>query len=530
MHWVKTINKTRLLVLLAFVAIFLVSRVPRLGFEAINPDAVNWHYRSEQFVVGLKHQIWGKTYQHYHPGVMLMWLTGVPIEVFKQVSGVEVYDQFSFYAFHFVAKYALVIFQLILSLLIIYWLSKILEFKKSVLAMAIFSFEPFIIGNSRMFHMDIIFTLFVFAALVLSNLFIKDEKNIWIVLSGVFCAFSFLTRSVGIGLLLFLLGFGSLFLWVKTKDWGKIIKYGFFLLLSFGITTFALFPALWDKPFWVLQNIFSEGQRIGVRNGHDQIVFGKSVEAAGWYFYPLILILKLSPFILLGVVAYLLNLVSVAKRGNIKKEIIIFKNDKFIGLISYSFIFYLGYFLVMSFPSKKIDRYMITIFPLLSVVAGFGLLHVYHKLKEKGAMVFKIGFVSIFILMALFVIYPSLKQHPYQFTYASPIFGGAKNANNVIGQKSFGVGIFEVKEHLQSRYGSGVEVGFIDTKPIKSIYSNSLVSDIRVNGVSDYDVMVLAINEQIPQKVQESEVEFIKDSSIYINGLEYWRFYVKKDK
>ena len=120
MQWVKTINKKTITLVLLFCLVFLVSRLPKLGADAINPDAVNWHYRSEQFVVGIKNQIWEKTYQHYHPGVTLMWVTGIPIEIFKQLSGVEVYNQFSFYTFHFIAKYSLVVTQMFLSLLIIF--------------------------------------------------------------------------------------------------------------------------------------------------------------------------------------------------------------------------------------------------------------------------------------------------------------------------------------------------------------------------------------------------------------------------
>lgn len=128
----------------------------------------------------------------------------------------------------------------------------------------------------------------------------------------------------------------------------------------------------------------------------------------------------------------------------------------------------------------------------------------------------------------IFVIWPDISYFPYQFTYANPIFGSSTVANQIIGQKSFGLGIFEVKDYLEGHYGSNVKVGFIDTKPIKAIYPNSLVSDIRVNGASDYDVLVLAVNEQIPQKVIKTGVKFTKDGSIYIHGLEYWRFYVKQ--
>src|SRR3989344_6213753 len=87
-----------------FVLVFFSTRIPRLQNDEINPDAVNWHYRSEQFVVGLKHNLLEKTYQHYHPGVTLMWITGIPIELYKQITGINVYTHENFLNFHFVAK------------------------------------------------------------------------------------------------------------------------------------------------------------------------------------------------------------------------------------------------------------------------------------------------------------------------------------------------------------------------------------------------------------------------------------------
>jgi len=524
MLWAKMNKKKELILIFVFIFFFLLTRLPGLSHDTINPDAVNWHFRSEQFVVGLKYFIFEKTYQHYHPGVTLMWLTGIPIELFKQVSGITVYDQFSFYAFHFLAKYSLVITQLVLSVLILFWLTKVLEFKKAWLTVFIFSFEPFFIGNSRLFHMDIIFALFLFAALLTSHLFIKEEKWYWLVLAGIFCGFSFLTRSLGVGVYLFILFVGGAFLYFKNRNKKKLIKFAVLFSTCFIATTFILFPALWDKPAQVLTNIFTEGERIGVRDGHNQIVFGKSTTAAGPLFYPLVLLIKVSPFMIIGLLAYLAALVEIVKGGLVKKEVIVLKKEKIVGLLSYMLIFYAGYFLVMLFPAKKIDRYMLVLYPYFGLVSAFGYLYLYQKLKTK----FHRSLGLLVLLFVAFAVIPDWQFHPFQFTYASPLVGGPASANNIVGQKSFGVGIFEVKDMLETKYGSATKVGFIDTKPIKAIYPNSLVSDIRVNGVSDYDVLVLAINEELPEKVLKSEVKFSKDSSIYINGLEYWRFYVKE--
>src|SRR3989344_8280513 len=117
-------NKRNILYLLIFAVLFFLTRVPRLNNDIINPDEINWHYRTEQFVNGLKYQQWEKTYQHYHPGVTVMWITGVSTEVFKQITGIRSYNIYNFEAFAFISKFALIFVQLILSLYIIFILRK----------------------------------------------------------------------------------------------------------------------------------------------------------------------------------------------------------------------------------------------------------------------------------------------------------------------------------------------------------------------------------------------------------------------
>ncbi|HQG78710.1 MAG TPA: hypothetical protein PK564_00005, partial [bacterium] len=74
--------------LLIFSVLFFATRLPGLKDDVINPDGAAWHYRSEQFIVGIKNKQFEKTYQHYHPGVTLMWIAGTAVEVYKKVSGV----------------------------------------------------------------------------------------------------------------------------------------------------------------------------------------------------------------------------------------------------------------------------------------------------------------------------------------------------------------------------------------------------------------------------------------------------------
>ena len=68
------------------------------------------------------------------------------------------------------AKIFVVSGQLILSVVLIYLLAKVFDFKKAALMVGLFSLEPFFVGNSRLLHLDVLLTLF------LLNVHVMDAK------------------------------------------------------------------------------------------------------------------------------------------------------------------------------------------------------------------------------------------------------------------------------------------------------------------------------------------------------------------
>lgn len=533
MQWVKTINYKRISILVLFISLFFLVRLPRLGNDAINPDGINWYYRSQQFVNGLKYLQFEKTYQHYHPGVTLMWITGPVIELTKQVLNTTLIDQYNFYIFHFLVKFSLVVTHAVLSLFVIFFLSKILSFKDSLIITSLFTFEPFFVGNSRLYHMDILFTLFLFLSLIISYYALSKKSLLLSSLGGIFLGFSFLTKSIGIGSTLFVLGYIFLQAILNKDSKNSIkenirrnIKYILAIFLSFLLSVFIFFPALWVKPIYYISEIFSEGERIGIRKGHEQILFGESTNNAGLLFYPLVILMKVSPVVLLGVFLSLIlwekecicNVLNVFKKNNLK--------EWFLSFNGFLTIFYIGYFIVMLLPSKKIDRYMLVEYPYLAFLAFNGYSKLIKKLYKRDtkkkinkSIIYLLGIV----LVLCFWIYPFYKLFPYYFVYTSPIFGSGKNANNIIAQKPFGIGMFDVKEMILDKYGE-VNLGFMDTKPMEAIYPSSKVFDIRVSGSEDYDVVVLASDEKMSDKLSS---KFEKKMVMYINDIEYWSIYEK---
>ncbi len=505
-------NKYVILVILLVTTLISVTQFGMLGKEEVNPDAINWHQRSEQFTNGLKYFQFSKTYQHYHPGVTLMWLAGPVIEVTKQYLG-QAYLTSNFLVFHTNVKLMLVVVNMALLSFLTYLIYKLTESKVAIVFLSLLLFEPFFIANTRMFHMDALFTLL--CALALSSYylwFIKQQVITWwqVVVTALLFSTALLTRSLGIGILLYVIGITCVLIYTKYI---KFQKQHIVLLLSVIAFTFLLFPALWVAPITTISDIFSESARIGLRDGHNQIFFGKATNDPGLLFYPLVIFMRMSPIILFGALIYLF--VTIISRFKYQAS----KHNYF---IIYLTLFYLGYFIVMSLSSKKLDRYMLTIFPFISLLSAYGYIWEFEKLFprfKKAVFIIICGVISFATLQVI-------NYYPYYYTYTSPLFGSPVSANSVIGIKSFGIAVPELRDYLLQRYGQ-VSFGFIDTKPMRAIYSNSKVKDMRISSSSDYEIAVLAINEEFPANVNQTEFTFIKDTSIIVNGLEYWRIYVK---
>jgi hypothetical protein len=521
-----------------------------LGSNELNPDAVNWHQRSEQFVLAFKIRDFAKTYQHYHPGVTLMWIVGPSVELLKQFTlAGDGYNSLNYEFFHFAAKFALLLVNLVLTIFLIYFLAKIIGFRKSFLTAVLLNFEPFFLGNSRILHMDILFTNLAAVSLTAAFFAFRSQRLLVYAATGFFTALALLTRSIGIGLVLYNFVFLAYTAIISKSK--RLITFTLFYLISFILLCFALFPALWVRPIKTTDKVFSKSYQIGVEYGHNQIFLGEYTEDPGAIFYLYVVLLKVSPFLILGLILLLpfgLLQLQGQKFRKLLKETITCHNA--LSYVLFLLVFYIGYFVVMNTSNKKLDRYMLPMYFVLTLLSVYGY---YYFTKTFNHIITKAFVVIFFILM---VLYPIYKFSPFEFLYYSPLFKDSVTANNVITQKNFGMGVIPFRNFVIERYGcfKGVpkyprnfkivlyngdykcpvvpgfpNIGISDSKAMVQVYGNSNTTDFRYNSSSTYELFVLAMGEDIPEDVKEKNVKFIKDASIYVDDIELWRVYVRED-
>lgn len=375
--------------------------------DSINNDAQFWYERTQNFIKAVKEKDWENTFQNPKPGVTVMWLSGLSLDIFLNTYErvfhfrpfIFTYDTFHLVHFSVIAPLVSVI---LLSLILFLMLGKKLFDEKIVLySLMLLCFQPFFIGLSHNFHADAILTAFMFLSFLFAMYFLsKENKIIFIILSGVFAALALLSKSSGIFLIPYI---GLMFLIdysfsrkftksnksIKSEDFNKNISFYiknyiiwfFFLCLTF----YTLFPAMWIYPKAVLSWIFIDEGLSLVTEGRD------GINPFWYYIEPLFRVLTplIQASFFLGIFFIFRNF---KKYSKIEKKHI---------LLVLSFIFF--FILQMSLAKQKMERYLLPILPFMAIVGGYGLYHLSEILKKYISQ--KVFILVVFILNLVFIMY-----------------------------------------------------------------------------------------------------------------------------
>ena len=443
-----------------------------------------------------------------------MLITGSPVELMKRISGERIYDRYNYEVFHFIAKYTLNIVLLMLTVLAVFFLSKIVGFKVAYLVGLLLTLDTFFLGNARLLHMDVLLSLLTANALFCIFLALKQKTYRFFMLGSAFLSLALWTKNVSLVSISFVfLVLGVLFL-LKKLSFRTTLVYGFTVLLGVVVIGYLILPALWVDPAKVVRRIYTNSTRV-VEEGHEEKFFGKITNNPGPFYYPIVFGYKLTPVILILFLVGVGWLLTDLVKKLIKKDYT-FSDSKRLFLY-YLLAYFCIYFVSVEIAEKKIDRYLLPLFPIIYVVSSFYFFDILRFFSKKS-----VKFLYSFALLVTIGV-PLYTYFPYYFVYNSPLLGGPVKAEKVIGQKSFGIGIFEVRDFLLENYGF-VPVGFVDRKAMSAIYPSSMVWDARVSGPQHYTVLVLDSDEVAPQ----SKDKFVYDKTIKIAGINFWNFYVKK--
>jgi|694.fasta_scaffold02523_14 hypothetical protein len=403
MQLIKNIfNKHKL-----FIIVFLIMLVPRLldlGWDEWNVDAPRWQVRSDQFIRALEKGELEDTYQSYHPGVTLMWLSGISkyafYEVFESVYGYKayvapgyVYPE-KFFVVAFIAKFPLVF---VISLLLAYSINLLYKTgidKKYLYIFAfMISFEPFFLGITRFYHLTGLETSFVFSSFISIYYYLYTDRKYknYLYLGGLFVGLGILTKLSAVIVLPFLIAM----IFVCNYMKGKFIKPFFIdatILIVFSYLTFLiLFPAAWFNPIGIFSKMRESGiDNIAFKDGpHRSILQNKYL-----YYYEIFFIKSLGlTFISLFAGLWLI----------FRKKV---QNNNLKNLLLWAGLYILYYCFVLSFPSKQMTRYTLLMYPFALLISSYAIYTLFNYLNKKWFYAaILIGLYYVLILQSIYPVF-----------------------------------------------------------------------------------------------------------------------------
>jgi len=444
-------NKEISFIILIF-CIFVLPKLIWLGFDEWNVDAQRWMIRSDLFIKNLFSGDFESTYQSYHPGVTLMWLSGLSKQIFyilfevvkgyspKLSSGFVYPEQFFYTAF--ISKLPLVIVistLLTYSLLLLYKIG--IDRKLIVLFAIALSLEPYFLGITRYYHLTGLESAFIFAAIVTT--IYSTHKNFskrFSLMIGLFVGLGFLTKSSALIVTPFIVAY-----MILTGIMNKTIKKAILNLSLVGLgcitTIFFVFPAMWVNPILAIQNIFTSGiEGKGFIDGpHQSILDNRFL-----YYYEILFIKSLGLTIILTMISLVL----------INKE----KNQK-LKTVFYTFGFYIVYyFLVMSIPSKQMTRYVTIAMPFLLFLSTYAFYKIIQTIKQQKYLYTLLAFLVIYYAVTLYCIFPNFS------TYHTDLLGGMNGYAKMKKPLNDGEFYLQAAEFLNNYAGNDVRNSIMISK------------------------------------------------------------------
>ena len=447
--------------------LFVVGLLPRLLTlnVLLTPDEARWLDRSRDFLVGILSRDWAATLQTGHPGVTTMWTgalgvlyryltrpTSMPDDLISFVHQVSTDPLDMTYI---VPMRSPTVLLTSLFVVVFYFLVSRLtdDWRVGAFAALLLALDPFLIGLSRVLHHDALATTFMtLAMLSLLGYWLKGWSRWWLLFSAVAAGLSFLSKSPALFLMPFCAILGLAWgvqrwrrgEWQGWSDVGGLLTDG---LLWGGVAwliVLLLWPAMWVTPLKVLGVVFGTSS-LYATEGHvkGNFFLGQIRQDPGSLFYPFTWLFRSTPLAILG----LLALASVYVRSAFRRPLRRRSPDT---TIVGALLLFAGLFVAfMTLGSKKMDRYILPIYPALYTLAALGLANISNikfRIPKTKYQVRNLK-IPIFLVIVVFQGILVTDNHPYYFTYYNPLLGGARTAVRVM-TVGWGEGLDQVAVYL----------------------------------------------------------------------------------
>lgn len=339
-------------------------------------DEPRWEERSLSFGAALRDGDLASTYQSEHPGVTVMWI-GVAADKLadwaerapEQVLGIDIPHRLlhplepGIPSLTFWARRLSALITWLASLLLAWLVSRLWGRRAAAAALILIVLQPFYLALSRVHHLDALLAAFCALCVASWLLALRAERPYgWAALAGLTGALAILTKLPGLVLVPWA-GLTAIVAWLTVPKGERRRRLGTIVLCLgiagavLGATMLLVWPALRVAAKATLEQVYAGFNR-QAWNPHENLNFfmGQKVADPGTWFYAVAWLFRSTPLVGLGLVALVIARRHVSGWRDLVRLL----------------LFVLLYGLSLTAASKKFDRYLMPVFPLVDIVAGVG--------------------------------------------------------------------------------------------------------------------------------------------------------------
>jgi 4-amino-4-deoxy-L-arabinose transferase-like glycosyltransferase len=489
----------RAFVLIGLPAVALAARLPALG-KFLTPDEFLWVDRSRNFLAGLlnpgfvcesllQHTGPGQaeglacTLRTGHPGVTTMWTGSLGILLRYLADGLpgSLFDYTVALSTNPLDVRLIVperlpsVVFIGLAVALMAWLIGRLfrDVRVGLVGGLLIALDPFHIALSRVIHHDALAATFVTLALLTALLYwTRHQSRWWLVASGICGGLAFLSKSSSLILNVFILlvaGWWLLDHSLRRRQftWRSLlicVADGLLWLACAMLTFCVCWPAMWVVPIDALNTIFTIGVKYA-SGGHAKgnFLLGVVSNDPGALFYPVTWLLRSSPMVWLGLAALGGAAVRRWRHGPVGvnggrvrvlvRSGLIAEQRASVAPTTWLVVAYALLFLVfMTFGEKKQDRYILPVYPALTILAAAGLVRLGDWIQRQLNPRAPGRLVPLTLIVVILAVQGPLvvSNYPYYFTYYNPLLGGIQAAQRMV-TIGWGEGLDLAAEYLNQK-------------------------------------------------------------------------------
>lgn len=385
------------------VVILVVAAVPRLLDLGIflTADEKNWMMRGYEFVRAFKDGRFNDMLQTTHPGVTVLWLTGVVVYATMFLKH-TLFNNENLPAFIYSAQLAVALLNTGL-LVLIYWLLRRLLNNRALAVTAglLMALNPWLIGYSRVVHIDAVVAGFMLAAALSLLIWAKEGyPRRWLVGLAGLAAAAILSKAPAVFLLPY---FWLVVLVIGSPSWKKrVVDFVLWVVLIA-----VLFVVAWPAMICVPDRtgnalVLKRDYIVATTTPHDA---NESFSTNLWH-YPATVLTRAEPTVL-GLSLFFAGWLVWSRYARSRRA---GQKERKIGWLLLGYVFF--FVIMMTLGAKKGDRYILPLAPALDVLAALG-----------AAVLFRgRRFMAVAGLLVLISAATVAYYHPYALAYSNPLF------------------------------------------------------------------------------------------------------------